>query len=182
MPDNSGKEPVAQEELRARALELGRAPAAAEKTPDTGLLVLKLGGEYYGIPAPLVQESLIDPQLAPLPLPPHFAPGIINLRGELIGAIDLAAFFGLPAAGARRFAAVVRLGGLAAAFLAEQAAGVEWFSVSDREPVLPTLPEEYAVFFEGAFRSGGRLILQLNIERVFGHPRLQSQRNRYTGG
>lgn len=179
MPENSGNELVPLEELRARALALSRAPAAAEKNPDTGLLVLRLGEEFYGIPALLVQESLIGPQLAPLPLPPHFSPGIINLRGELIGAIDLAGLFGLPAGRDRSFAAVVRLGGLAAAFLADGAAGVEWLSAADREPVLPTLPQEYSAFFDGAFRSGGRLILQLNIERVFSHPLLQSRRKGY---
>lgn len=180
MPQNPGKELVPMEELRVRALALSRAPAAAEKNPDTGLLVLKLGGEFYGVPALLVQESLIGPQLAPLPLPPHFAPGIINLRGELIGAIDLAALFGLPAGSGRSFAAVVRRGGLAAAFLADGAAGVEWLSAADREPVLPTLPQEYATFFDGAFRSGGRLILQLNIDRIFSHPLLQSRRKGHT--
>lgn len=172
MSEHSKKEPVPQTELKARALELSHVPAAAEKGRDTGLLIIKLGREWYGIPAPLALEIVVGPRIAPLPLTPAFVAGIINLHGELVAAIDLASLLGLPRPeGGAAYAVAVRRGDMTVAFLAELVSDVEWFASADLEPVLPTLPEEYAHFFAGAFRSGDRLITELNVEGILAHPR-----------
>ncbi len=177
MPDSSKNEPVPQAELKARALELSHVPAASVKGRDTGLLIIKLGHGWYGIPAPLALEIIVAPQLAPLPLTPAFVAGIMNVHGELVGAIDLAALLGLPRPeGGAADAVVVRRGEMTVALLAELVSDVEWFASEDLEPVLPTLPEEYAHLFAGAFRSGDRLITEFSIDGILGHPRLQGLR------
>lgn len=170
---------VSPEELKARALELSHAPADDQTRlgGQVGLVVLGLGREWYGIPAPLVHEVVSEPAITPVPLTPEFVAGVLNSRGELVGAIDLAALLGLPRSdGGARFAVVVRREERFVAFIAERVADVEWFAASSLEPVLTTLPAEGALFFEGAFRSGERLITELNVEKVLSHPQLRSLR------
>lgn len=164
---------ISREELKARALALSQVPPAEEKGLDTSLLVLKTGRDWYGIPVRLVQEIAVAPEVAPLPLTPDFVAGIINLRGELIGAIDLALLFGLPRPAGPRCAAIVRSGDAVVALLAEQAAGVEQFASSALQPVLPTLSGEAASYFDGAFRSGNRVITEICVDRIINCPQLK---------
>lgn len=165
---------ISREELRARAAELSLVPPAGKKGLDTALLVLKTGSDWYGLPALLVQEIAADPAVAQLPLTPEFVAGVMNLRGELIGAIDLASLFGLPRPAGPLCAAVVRSGAAVFALLAEKALGVEHFASADREPVVPTLHGEAARYFDGAFRADSRIITEINIDRILDCPRLKS--------
>lgn len=173
-------------ELAARALDLSREPARERSASslETGLVVLRLGREWYGVPAGLVQEVAGSPEITPVPMTPPFVAGVLNLRGELVGVLDLAVLFGLPAAAgaaARRPAVVVRLQGLTAALLADAVLEVEWFAAADREPVLPTLPAEAAGFLAGVMRDGGRLVMELNIEKILAHPPLAALRGETAG-
>ncbi len=84
---------------------------------------------------------------------------------------------GLPSDGSARFAVVVRRDDLSAAFLADHVEDVEWFATAGREPVLPTVPADAARLLLGAYRSGGRLITELNVDEVLNHPDLRSLRD-----
>lgn len=165
---------IPKAELRSRAAALSQVPLSEKKGLDTPLLVLKTGADWYGIPARFVQEIADSPAVAQLPLTPDFIAGIINLRGELVGALDLALLFGLQRPAGPLCALIVRSGPAVLALLAEKAVGVELFASSGREPVLSTLPEEAARFFDGAFRVGNRIVTEINIDRIFDCPQLKS--------
>jgi purine-binding chemotaxis protein CheW len=50
----------------------------------------------FGVPVPLVQEVIRFQDMTPVPLAPPAVEGLINLRGQIVLAIDLRRRLGLP--------------------------------------------------------------------------------------
>lgn len=48
-----------------------------------------LAGNYFGVSVEAVQEILRMQQMTPVPLAPSVVSGLINLRGQIVTAIDL---------------------------------------------------------------------------------------------
>ncbi|MGO9085793.1 MAG: chemotaxis protein CheW [Terriglobales bacterium] len=48
-----------------------------------------LGGQLFGVPVPQVQEVIGPHDMTPVPLAPEAVSGVINLRGQIVVAIDL---------------------------------------------------------------------------------------------
>lgn len=48
-----------------------------------------LSGEMFAVPVEHVQEVLMDQPLTPVPLAPRHIRGLLNLRGQIMPAIDL---------------------------------------------------------------------------------------------
>ena len=168
---------IPQEELAARAAELARPPAAEDdRGTRSGLVLLRLGREWFGVPARLVREVIGAPAVTRVPAVPDFVAGILNLRGELVGVLDPAALLGLKAPEHPPAAAVVVRGAVTAALLATEVADVRWFADAERETVLPTVPAQAAAFLAGVRRDGERLVLELDVEKVLADPRLLALR------
>jgi purine-binding chemotaxis protein CheW len=55
-----------------------------------------LDGCLFGVPVPLVQEVIRFQDTTPVPLAPPAVEGLINLRGQIVLAIDLRRRLGLP--------------------------------------------------------------------------------------
>jgi len=56
-----------------------------------------LDGHLFGVPVPAVQEVIRFQPMTPVPLAPPAVEGLINLRGQIVLAIDLRRRLGLPA-------------------------------------------------------------------------------------
>jgi purine-binding chemotaxis protein CheW len=61
------------------------------------LCTFRLDPYWFGIDVLAVQEVLRHQEVTPVPLAPPEVRGLINLRGQLVVAIDLARRLGLPA-------------------------------------------------------------------------------------
>ncbi|SNS75357.1 purine-binding chemotaxis protein CheW [Ekhidna lutea] len=55
--------------------------------------VFKSGGEEYAIPIQLVSEVVKCPRVSLLPEMPPYISGMVNVRGNIYGILDLATFF-----------------------------------------------------------------------------------------
>jgi purine-binding chemotaxis protein CheW len=66
--------------------------------PATGgqLATFRLDGDLYGIEVEHVQEVLRSQQLTRVPLAPTAVAGLINLRGQVVTAIELRERLGRP--------------------------------------------------------------------------------------
>ena len=53
------------------------------------LVVFSLGAEEYGLPITAVQEIIRYQEMTRVPLAPPVVRGLINLRGQIVTAIDL---------------------------------------------------------------------------------------------
>ena len=58
-----------------------------------------VGGQLFGVPVDWVQEVLREQTLTPVPRAPGSVMGLINLRGQIVTAIDLRQCLGFPERG-----------------------------------------------------------------------------------
>ncbi|MDR0363242.1 MAG: chemotaxis protein CheW [Planctomycetota bacterium] len=70
-----------------------------EDTQKDRYLTFHLGGEDYALEIRHVTEIISIQKITEVPDLPDFVKGVINLRGQVIPAIDLRLRFGLPAKG-----------------------------------------------------------------------------------
>lgn len=81
-----------------RASVLARSSEDAARGETTGLLVLALGDERYGVDMQRVQEIEELQRLTPVPGTPAAWAGLVNLRGSMYPVLDLRRYLSLPAA------------------------------------------------------------------------------------
>ncbi|MBN1219697.1 MAG: chemotaxis protein CheW [Anaerolineae bacterium] len=82
-----------------RAYELAQKPPTPAIGKTLDLLVFWLGKERYGLEVTNVREIYPLEQLTSVPRTPNFVAGVFSARGRILSAIDLCAFFDLPAIG-----------------------------------------------------------------------------------
>ncbi|WP_062205904.1 chemotaxis protein CheW [Aureimonas sp. AU12] len=73
----------------------------AIEVADTSLqdyLTVALGDDLFGLKVALVHEVLDPPAMTRIPNAPSFAPGLINVRGNVLPLVDLRARFGMEGA------------------------------------------------------------------------------------
>ena len=72
-------------------------PAAAAPATSGQLATFRLDGDLYGVEVEHVQEVLRSQGLTRVPLAPPAVAGLINLRGQVVTAIELRERLGRPA-------------------------------------------------------------------------------------
>lgn len=129
-------EVISAAELAARAAELAKAtPPEVEYREDAGLLIVTIGGRVFGIEVGAVREVISRPAITMVPMAPDFVSGVINLRGEIIAALDLSRLLKSSSPNTFAFAVIVHREDLVAAFMVDGVEEVD-FRV-DREAVTP---------------------------------------------
>lgn len=84
--------------LRDRARRLAEPPPAPDTGKTVDLLLFRLGAEEYAIELKLLRGVRLARGLTPVPGTPAHVAGILNVRGEILTVIDLAAAVGLASA------------------------------------------------------------------------------------
>jgi purine-binding chemotaxis protein CheW len=138
---------------------------------------MRLGEEWLALRASCVHEVISRPVLTPLPLAPECVAGVLNLRGEILAALDLKSLLGLGRnPNTEPMAAVVWSGDTRAALLVDAVEEVASFMASSRESTIPTLSAKEARLFAGAFRTEGRLVAELDVDALLDHDQLEGVR------
>lgn len=88
---------VAKEKSAVMALPGADETAPTDEQVTEQLVVMRLGGEDYGLGIISVQEIIRMQNITKVPQAPPYVEGIINLRGSVIPVIDLRARFNLAA-------------------------------------------------------------------------------------
>ena len=57
-------------------------------TTASPALVLPVGDEWHAVALPSVREVLAVPAIAPTPGAPAWLAGLVNVRGEILAAVD----------------------------------------------------------------------------------------------
>lgn len=85
--------------LRQRAEDLARATTQQQTTGQNSFncLFFEINGIHYAVAQDWVQEVHLEVRPVPVPGTPAFVRGIVNIRGEIVSALDLAAFMGYQA-------------------------------------------------------------------------------------
>lgn len=120
---------------------------------------------YLGIDALSVQEVLRNPGLTPVPLAPPAVRGLINLRGQIVTAIDLGARLGRTPK-ERRMNVVVRSGEGSVTLLVDKIADVVQVPFSGHEAVPTTLTGVAREQLSATCQLEDSLLLILDVARV----------------
>ncbi|MGE0174536.1 MAG: chemotaxis protein CheW [Oligoflexales bacterium] len=150
-----------------------------ETAQDNRYLVFKLAGEYYATPLLGVRE-IVEPQdYKPVPNTMKHFLGVINLRGQIVGLIDLRLRFGLASQNKDEQPALVVFdspsGPLAA--LVDRVESVSTIHDADieRKPNIQTsIPQNYLI---GIGKHNKELVSILDLQKILSADELISIRN-----
>jgi purine-binding chemotaxis protein CheW len=127
-----------------------------------------LGDLYLGIQVFHVQEVIRVQDMTRVPLAPKAVCGLINLRGQIVTALDLRVQLGLPKRLNHEIPmnVVVRDGENAVSLLVDRIGDVVEVEDELFEHTPPTVPADVREFVAGAYKLPKQLLLVLNIERA----------------
>jgi len=132
------------------------------------IVAFKVGREEFGVDVQKVEGVISVVDVTRMPRAPHFVEGIINLRGQIIAVIDLAARLGIAAEERTQSSRIVvveakdvKVG------LIVEAPEVININKEDIEasPVMATHDVESS-FIKGVVKLEDRLLILLDVDRV----------------
>lgn len=123
---------------------------------------------FFGIEVLKVQEVLRYLEMTSVPLAPDVIEGLINLRGQIVTAVDMRRRLGLPKRkeGETPMNMVVRSEEGAVSLLVDEIGDVLQVPADSYEPPPDNMPREQREIIDGVYKLDGRLLLVLNSERV----------------
>ena len=132
------------------------------------LATFRLDGDLYGVEVEHVQEVLRSQGLTRVPLAPRAVAGLINLRGQVVTAIELRERLGRPPRpeGTDAVVIVVRLHGEAVSLLVDSIADVVDVDAADFEAPPDTLEGPGRELIRGAYKLHGQLLLALDVHKA----------------
>ncbi len=127
-----------------------------------------LDGLFFGVEVETVQEVIRYQELTRVPLAPAVISGLINLRGQIVTAIDLRRRLGLSerAGDQRPMNVVVRSDDGAVSLLVDEIGDVQEVDAEAFEPVPHTLRGEVRSLIRGAYKLADRLLLTLDTAKT----------------
>jgi purine-binding chemotaxis protein CheW len=153
--------------------EEAQATAVADDPKKRGgkFLTFYLEGEEYGIEILKVQEIIGLLPITRVPNTPEFVRGVINLRGRVIPTLDLRTKLGMNAAEATEQSCivVVQVRGGQFGMIVDRVSEVLDIDDGDIEDAPHLGSDVETEFLLGIAKSGGRVRLLLDIERVLPH-------------
>jgi purine-binding chemotaxis protein CheW len=134
----------------------------------TQLSTFHVGKYLFGVDVSLVQEIVRLQTITPVPLSGRDIAGLINLRGEVLTAVDLRARLGLPAAESGRdpINVVVRVDEEPVSLLVDEIGGVQEVSTVPFEATPSTVDAHVRHLLLGAYTLPDRLLLSLDARKV----------------
>jgi len=126
------------------------------------------GGLLLGVDVTMVQEVLSAQAITPVPLAPVGVLGLLNLRGQLVTAVDARQRLGLPErppdSGVVNF--IIRTDDEAVSLVADRAGEVIEVDQGAYEEVPELVDESIRTLVTGAYKLDRALLLVLDAERT----------------
>ncbi len=127
-----------------------------------------VAGHYLGIDVLEMQEVLRGQRLTPVPLAPEVVEGLINLRGQIVPAIDLRRMLKLAAADARQdpFSVVARSHHGPVSLQVDEIGDVVELDATGIEPPPDNVDPAIGGLLRGVYQLKDRLLLVLDTARA----------------
>ncbi|MGE3333007.1 MAG: chemotaxis protein CheW [Rhodospirillaceae bacterium] len=131
-------------------------------------LTFHVAGAVFAVRAVLVRDVLRLASLTAVPLAQREVAGLINLRGHVVTAIDLASRLDLPStAGAgQRMSIVIERGNEAYCFIVNGVGDVIGIESSEIETNPASMDQRWAGLSRGVFKKEKDLVVLLDIDAV----------------
>ena len=129
-----------------------------------------VAGQHFGVGVQDVQEVIRYQHMTRVPLASGEIGGLINLRGQIVTAIDVRRRLGLPdrPAGQRPMNVVIRTDDGAVSLLVDEIGEVLDVEPDAYEPCPETLAGVARELIAGVYKLDGRLLLVLDTTRAVG--------------
>ena len=127
-----------------------------------------VGDLFFGIEVLKVQEVLRYLEMTGVPLAPEVIKGLINLRGQIVTAVDMRRKLGLPKRpdDETPMNMVVRSDDGPVSLLVDEIGDVVDVTAATYERAPDNVPQHQREMIEGVYKLDGRLMLVLNTELV----------------
>lgn len=127
-----------------------------------------LDGLFFGIEVFQIQEVLLGQQMTRVPLAASTVSGLINLRGQIVTALELRTRLALPPRpdAEKPMNVVIRTGGGSVSLLVDEIGDVVEVHDDAFERVPETLPSAIRELFQGVYKLSPKLLLVLDTERA----------------
>lgn len=142
---------------------------------DARFLLFRIGGELYGTPLLGIREVVEPQEPKPIPNTVPFFSGVINLRGQVVGVLDLRKRFGCEASPHPRMALMVfateagPLGALVDEI--ECVARIPSSAIDSQAVIRSHIDADYLI---GIGNQDGRLISLLDLNKLLGAEELKA--------
>ena len=128
--------------LRARAERI----ASTQQTKESdafSALVVRINGESYALPMDALTAVYEGYTIVPLPGVPPFVAGIVNVRGQILPVMDLAALLGVPGEAVKRTLLIISNAEYSLGLSVEAVGDVVTILVTTLQPVPDALNQLY---------------------------------------
>lgn len=138
------------------------------KTDTRQLCTFALHGLSFGVEVVNVQEVIRYQDMTAIPLASSMVRGLINLRGQIVTAIDMRARLGLPASSVdhQPMNVVLRTSDGVVSLLVDEIGDVLEVDGRDFERPPETLAGVFREVVLGVYKLEARLLLLLDVERI----------------
>lgn len=128
----------------------------------------RLGKGFFGVEVLRVQEILKAQEMTAIPLSPNYVSGLINLRGQIVTAIDLGVRITdrQEAASSESMNLVVNSSDGVVSLLVDQIGDVLDVGKGLMEPPPPTLRSIKIDYVKGVCKLDGDLLLVLDVDQI----------------
>ncbi len=122
----------------------------------------------FGIDVLNVQEVILPQEMTQVPLAPQLISGLINLRGQVVTAIDLGIWLGCKndVSDPARMSVVIHTDEDIVSFLVDSIGDVLEPDESTFEPAPQTLDENVRELTTGVYKLDGQLLLVMDVQRT----------------
>lgn len=133
-----------------------------------------LGGETYAFETGFASEVIRVPKLIRIPGVQGLITGIFNLRGEIIAAMDIRPFLGIPAVLLSAAARIIVIKGdnFTTGIIVESVRGVHPLPLDHFEAVVKSVDPTAREFLRGQINLDGEMMILLDIKRLLASPAL----------
>jgi purine-binding chemotaxis protein CheW len=146
---------------------------AAASTAQAGATrqysTFRVADMFMGIELTRVQELLLYQEMTRVPLAPRAIEGLINLRGQIVTALDVRRILGLPVVESEDslpMNIVIQSEGGAVSLLVDEICDVLDVPVESAMPLPENMPGAQRELIEGVYQLDSVLLLILNTERL----------------
>ena len=138
------------------------------KASERQVCAFTLGDQLFGIDIRYIQEVLRFQQCTPVPRTPPLVTGLLNLRGQIVLAIDLRHRLGLGNRAADKAPTniVTRIGDGLLCFVVDELFDVMTLSNNQFEQIPDTLSAREKEFVTGCFKLQERLLIMLDAYQI----------------
>lgn len=158
-----------QEILDRRAESLAQESTEEHADDLMGILLFRLGQEWYSVNIEDVREIYQEYVITPIPCTPDFILGVVNIRGEIISVTDVARIMRLGSLTTDISAApaiVIKSPECTSAIVVDEIGDIVEVPRDRVEPPLSTIDKSQAEFVAGSLYVDGRLLGLINTNRI----------------